>query len=55
VTVSSTAGTWSGPVTDSGDGSYSRTLVAPAAAALAVVAVSVNGTPIGLSPRVEFQ
>ncbi|MGH7298621.1 MAG: invasin domain 3-containing protein, partial [Polyangiaceae bacterium] len=55
VTVDATAGTWQAPVVDVGDGSYTRTLVAPASPALAVVRVGVNGSPITVYPRVEFR
>jgi len=54
VTIASTAGTWQGPVTDVGDGSYTRTLTAPSAAALAVIRVTVNAAPLTVYPRVEF-
>ncbi len=55
VAVESSLGTWAGPVSDLGDGSYRRTLVAPPGPGLAVIQVSVDGTAIPLSPRVEFQ
>lgn len=55
VTIAATAGTWQGPVVDVGDGSYTRTLVAPTAPALSVITVGVAGTPMALLPRVEFR
>ena len=55
VTIDATAGTWQGPVVDAGNGSYTRTLVAPAAPALAAVTLSVNGTALTAYPRVVFR
>jgi hypothetical protein len=55
VTIAATAGTWQGPVVDVGDGSYTRTLVAPTAPALSVITVGVAGIPMALLPRVEFR
>ena len=55
VSMSSTAGTWSAAVTDNGDGSYTRVLIAPAAPALAALGLSVNGAALGLIPRVTFR
>jgi adhesin/invasin len=55
VTIAATAGAWQGPVVDVGDGSYTRTLVAPTAPALSVITVAVAGTPMALLPRVEFR
>ncbi len=55
VTIDSSAGTWTGPVTDAGDGSYHRTLVAPTRAALAVIRVTVDGAPLGGYPRIDFR
>ncbi len=55
VTIAATAGTWQGPVVDVGDGSYTRTLVAPTAPALSVITVGIAGTPMALRPRVEFR
>jgi hypothetical protein len=55
VTINSTAGTWQGPVTDAGDGTYHRTLVAPGAPALAAITTSINGTALTAYPRVLFK
>ena len=55
VTIASTAGTWQGPVTDAGDGTYHRTLVAPATPALAAITTSINGTALTAYPRVLFK
>ena len=55
VTIDSTAGTWQAAVVDRGDGSYERTLVAPSAAALAVIRVTIGGVALTLHPRVEFR
>jgi hypothetical protein len=55
VTIDATAGTWQGPVTDAGDGTYHRTLVAPATPALAAITTSVNGTALTAYPRVLFR
>ena len=46
-------GTWLGPVERDGDG-WSRTLRAPTRASEAVVAVSIDGTPSGVRPRLWF-
>jgi hypothetical protein len=55
VTIDATAGTWTGPVADVGDGSYTRTLVAASSPALAVVTIGVAGTAMKLLPRVEMR
>lgn len=55
VTIDSTAGTWQGPVVDAGDGSYTRTLVAPSTPALAAITLTVNGTPMTAYPRIVFR
>ncbi len=55
VILSTTAGLWQGPVVDAGDGTYHRTLVAPASPALAAITINVNGTPLTGNPRVLFR
>ena len=55
VKIAATAGTWTGPVVDVGDGSYTRTLVAASSPALAVVTIGVAGTTMKLLPRVEMR
>lgn len=55
VTIDATSGTWRTPVTDRGDGSYARTLVAPSSPGLAAISVTVGGTALAIHPRVEFR
>jgi hypothetical protein len=55
VALSATAGTWRGAVSDAGDGSYRRTLVAPSSPALAAITVAVNGKAMTAYPRVLFR
>jgi hypothetical protein len=55
VTIDSAVGKWAGLVLDVGDGTYVRTLIAPTAAALAVVKITVNGVPLTVYPRIEFR
>jgi hypothetical protein len=55
VELETTAGTWDGPVADNGDGTYTRTLIAPSEPALAAIQATIDGAPLSAWPRVEFQ
>ena len=54
VTLSSTAGTFSGSVIDNADGTYSRVLTAPASAAIATVSATVDGNAVTNTTQVSF-
>ena len=55
VTIESSAGNWQDGVENRQDGTYVRTLVAPTAPALAVIRLTIDGTPLLVYPRVRFQ
>lgn len=53
IAIEADGGVFTGPVVDEGDGSYRRTLRAPAAPGRIAIAVTIDGTPLLVRPRVE--
>jgi hypothetical protein len=48
------AGTWSGPATQAPDGTWTRSLVAPAQPGSARIRVALDNVPLLVRPRVRF-